>query len=58
MKEEVKKEPEQPKQEYEIRKKNKKSTSALGVDSSSHALPPAVRTQFIQLEATWFHEDT
>lgn len=54
MKEEQK---EAPKQEFEIRKKNKKSTSGLGVDSSSHALPPNVRTQFNNQESTWFHED-
>ena len=46
-----------PQQEFEIRKKNKKSTHSLHTDSSSHALPPAVKTQFIQAEATWFHED-
>lgn len=54
MKEEQK---EAPKQEYEIRKKNKKSTQGLGVDSSSHALPPNVRSQFNNLENTWFSED-
>jgi hypothetical protein len=44
MKDEAKQE--EPKQEYEIRKKNKKTTHALGVDAQSHALPPNVRTQF------------
>lgn len=48
---------EAPQQEFEIRKKNKKSTHSLTVDSSSHALPPAVRAQFLKLEATWFGED-
>lgn len=44
-------------QEFEIRKKNKKTTSALGVDTQSHALPGAVRTQFSQQESDWFKED-
>lgn len=29
----------------------------MNFDSSSHALPPAVRTQFINNESTWFNED-
>jgi hypothetical protein len=39
MKQEEQKQPEAPKQEYEIRKKNKKTTSPIGVDTQSHALP-------------------
>ena len=37
---EEQKQPEPPKQEFEIRKKQKKQTSALKSDSQSHALPP------------------
>ena len=48
---------EAPKQEFEIRKKNKKSTVGLGVDSSSHALPPNARSQFNTQEGIWFAED-
>jgi hypothetical protein len=46
MKEEKKEEAKQDatKQEFEIRKKAKKATHVLKVDTSSHALPPNVRT--------------
>ena len=37
-------------QEFEIRKKNKKSTIALNFDASSHALTPQVRNQFVEIE--------
>lgn len=40
-----------------MRKKNKKSTHSLHTDSSSHAIPPAVKQQFITAEAGWFNED-
>jgi hypothetical protein len=43
---EEQKQPEAPKQEFEIRKKQKKQTSALKSDSQSHALPPQVRENF------------
>jgi hypothetical protein len=56
MKEEGKQEA-APQQEYEIRKKSKKTTSAITVDSSSHALPPAVRQQFFKQEDSWYSED-
>ena len=29
----------------------------MHTDSSSHALPPAVKNQFVQAEQTWFNED-
>ncbi len=58
MKNEEAKQPEPPKQEFEIRKKNKKATSALKVDSQSHALAPQVRENFFNLEKQWFTEDT
>ena len=53
--EEVKVEP--PKQEYEIRKKNKKSTSHLKSDIQSFALPQQVRDDFFNKEKQWFTED-
>lgn len=53
--EEVKVEP--PKQEYEIRKKNKKSTSHLKSDIKSFALPQVVRDDFFNKEKQWFTED-
>ena len=43
-KEEAKKDA--PKQEFEIRKKNKKATHHINVETQSHALPPNARTQF------------
>lgn len=39
-----------PKQEYEIRKKTKKTSHALGVDSQSYALPQAARKNFYDKE--------
>jgi hypothetical protein len=50
MKEEETKGTEAPKQDFEIRKKNKKNTITLVTDSSSHALPPAVKTKFFAEE--------
>jgi hypothetical protein len=29
----------------------------LNTESSSHALPPQVKTQFVNAEAAWFKED-
>ena len=46
-----------PKQEYEIRKKTKKTSHALGVDSQSYALPQAARKNFYDKEFQWFTED-
>jgi hypothetical protein len=57
MKAEETKQPEPAKQEFEIRKKNKKATSALKVDSQSHALAPPIRESFFNLEKQWFTED-
>lgn len=57
MKNEEAKQAEQPKQEFEIRKKNKKSTSSLKVDSQSHAIAPQARENFFNLEKQWFTED-
>jgi hypothetical protein len=57
MKNEEAKQAEAPKQEFEIRKKNKKATSTLKVDSQSHALAPQAREQFYNLEKQWFTED-
>jgi hypothetical protein len=48
---------EAPKQEFEIRKKNKKATSALNVDPQSYALPQQARDNFFNQEKTWFSED-
>jgi hypothetical protein len=48
---------EQPKQEFEVRKKNKKVSHTIHNDVSSHALPPPVKTQFLNNENQWFHED-
>lgn len=57
MKEEEQKKEAAPQQEFEVRKKNKKSTHSIHVDSSSHAIPPNVKTSFVQAEAVWFNED-
>jgi hypothetical protein len=57
MKNEEAKQAEAPKQEFEIRKKNKKATSTLKVDSQSHALAPQARENFFNLEKQWFTED-
>jgi len=57
MKNEEAKQAEPPKQEFEIRKKNKKATSTLKVDSQSHALAPQARENFFNLEKQWFTED-
>lgn len=46
-----------PKQDFEIRKKNKKSTVALKVETQSHALPNDVRKDFTSKESSWFNED-
>lgn len=54
---EEQKQPEAPKQEFEIRKKQKKTATALGVDSQSHALPQQVRADFTKKEADWFAFD-
>jgi hypothetical protein len=48
---------EDQKQDFEIRKKNKKTTSNLNIESSSHAIPAQVKTQFINNETQWFTED-
>lgn len=40
-----------PKQDFEIRKKNKKSTVALKVETQSHALPNDVRKDFTSKES-------
>lgn len=55
--EEVKSPVEAPKIEYEIKKKNKKSTVALNFDSSSHALTPQIRKQFFESETNWYKAD-
>jgi len=57
MKTEETKQAEPAKQEFEIRKKNKKASSALKVDSQSHALSPPIRESFFNLEKQWFTED-
>ena len=57
MKNEEAKQPEPPKQEFEIRKKNKNATSTIKVDSQSHALAPQARENFFNLEKQWFTED-
>jgi heat shock protein 4 len=57
MKTEEQKQPEAPKQEYEIRKKAKKTTVAIAYDSQSHALPQNARADFHKKEAAWFNED-
>lgn len=46
---------EAPKQEFEIRKKAKKSTVALKVETQSHALPNEVRKDFTTKETSWFN---
>ncbi|MFS8159735.1 MAG: Hsp70 family protein, partial [Candidatus Roizmanbacteria bacterium] len=46
-----------PQQDFEIRKKKKKTTSALNYDTQAHALPPTTRKQFKDLENQLFHED-
>ena len=49
--------PAAPQQEFEIKKKLKKTTVGLHIDSSSHAIPPQVRTNYINAEAEWFKQD-
>ena len=46
-----------PQQEFEIKKKKKSTTVGLHIDSSSHAIPPQVRTNYINAEAEWFKQD-
>lgn len=48
---------EAPKQEFEIKKKQKKTQTALNIDSSSHAIPPLTKTNYINQEAEWFKQD-
>jgi hypothetical protein len=57
MKPEEVKAPEVPKQEYEIRKKDKKTTVAIAVNSQSHALPANARNDFHKKESDWFGQD-
>lgn len=54
---EEQKQQEAPQIEYEIKKKNKKTSHAINFESSSHSLPPAVKTQYVNAEAEWFKED-
>jgi hypothetical protein len=57
MKSEEKKDAEAPKQEFEMKKKNKKSTVALNFEASSHALTPQIRKQFLEFETKWYNAD-
>jgi hypothetical protein len=54
---EEQKEAEAPKIEYEIKKKNKKSTVNLNFEASSHALTPQIRKQFLEFETSWYNAD-
>jgi len=54
---EMKAEAEAPKQEFEIRKKQKKISTALTVDSQSHAMPQSARSDFTKKETAWFDQD-
>ncbi len=47
-----------PQQEFEIRKKKKKTTGALNYDTQAHALPPNIRKQFKDLENQLFNDDS
>lgn len=57
MKTEEQKKAEQPIQEFETKKKNKKTTSQMQYDTSNYAIPPNIRKQFRTLEDTLFLED-
>lgn len=54
---EEKKKVEAPKQEFEIRKKQKKQSSSLKSETTTHSLPPQVRETFTNQEKAWFNED-
>ena len=53
----MKEEQKAPEIEYEIKKRNKKTTSAVNFDTQAHALPPAIRKQFKDLEHQLFADD-
>jgi hypothetical protein len=49
---------EPPKQEFEIRKKNKKTSVPINVDTQSHAMPTQARQKFAADETAWFNQDS
>ena len=50
--------PEAPKQEYEIKKRNKKVSTYLKWSFESHAMPAAMVKTFVELENKHMEEDT